>query len=166
MDILINIKLDSRSADYFHQESRWLADSINSPSPYRNWTIPRFQKTLCNAIFSLGSAELNPTEFRKLISLRKYICSQFRPSSAKALYDLFEPVSVLDPCSGWGDRLAGAFASTTVLNYTGIDPNSRLIQGYGDQITTYHSFSPMKAKMISQGAEDVELTDSYDLVFY
>lgn len=74
----------------------------------------------------------DPQEAKWQLS-RKYgykIATTFMPMYAKAIYDYFEPVSVLDPCAGWGDRMVGALASKTVRRYVGFDPNRNLVDGY------------------------------------
>jgi len=97
--------------------------------------------------------------------LRKYIASQFRPSAAKAVYDYFDAKEVLDFSSGWGDRLSGAMASSSVQKYVGIDPNSELYDGYGKQIEL---FSNKETVTICKPAEEaIESIENFspDLVF-
>ena len=43
--------------------------------------------------------------------LGTYIATQFKPVVAKAIYDMTNAKTVLDTSCGWGDRLAGFFAS-------------------------------------------------------
>ena len=154
----------NKASDYFHQESRWYCDSKTAPSPYRSWTIEKFRLTLLNALWSLKVTEVNSNILRSIIGLRKYIASQFRPSTAKALYNKLGSEKVLDFSSGWGDRLCGFYASNA-KSYTGIDPNNRLIQGYQNQISHYND--PTKtAKMINGLAEETDLGDQmFDTVF-
>jgi len=122
----------SKSSDYFHQQTRWKADSINAPSPYRTWTTERFRLTLFNALWSLKYDEVNSKNLRSAIGLRKYIAGQFRPSAAKAMYELFEPSATLDPSAGWGDRLSAFMAYATKKRqstgslYDGCDPNKSI----------------------------------------
>ena len=64
---------------------------------------------------------------------RKYnykIATTFMPMYAKSIYEYFGTRSVLDPCTGWGDRMCGALASTVVRRYVGFDPNQNLVEGY------------------------------------
>lgn len=49
-----------------------------------------------------------------------------------AVYQHFGAASVLDPCSGWGDRLLGASAAKCVQSYIGFDPNKCLRPGYAE----------------------------------
>ena len=124
--------IGNKSSNFFHQDLRYKCDSINSPSPHRNWNEKKFFFTLCNALWSLKMKEVTAETLRQCIHLRKYVASQFRPSAAKAIYDHFEAKRILDFSSGWGDRLSAAMASS-IENYIGIDPNKDLKNGYEGQ---------------------------------
>ena len=129
--------IGNKSSNFFHQDLRYKCDSINSPSPYRNWNEKKFFFTLCNALWSLRVKEVTSDTLRHCIAMRKYIAAQFRPSAAKAIYDHFGSQRVLDFSSGWGDRLSGAMASPNIKNYIGIDPNIALKNGYEGQIDLF-----------------------------
>ena len=75
--------------------------------------------------YSLKLPQVGKRELRTMIGLRKYICAQFKPNVAKMFYDMNEAKTVLDFSMGWGDRLAGAFASETVEHYVGLDSTKR-----------------------------------------
>lgn len=113
--------IGNKASDYFHQIERWKCDATGYPSPQKTWEIERFRLTLFKALFSLKVTEINPQVLRNIISLRKYIASQFRPSAAKAIYDYFKAETVLDFSMGWGDRILGAHASEYVKKYVGFD---------------------------------------------
>lgn len=159
----------NKSSDYFHQIERWKCDATGYPSPQKTWETERFRLTLFKALFSLKVKEINPQILRTIISLRKYIAAQFRPSAAKAIYDMFCAKSVLDFSMGWGDRIAGAFASDWVERYVGIDPNSNLILGYVEQIKFYKSIDKkkMSLKLYPDCAENEQLwiDEEFDLIF-
>lgn len=167
--IVDSSKVGNLSSDYFHQVERWKCDATGYPSPQKTWETERFKLTLFKAIFSLKVKELNPTVFRNLIILRKYIASQFRPSAAKAIYDWFGAEHVLDLSMGWGDRLAGAAASKSVKTYVGIDPNVNLFAGYSNQIKLYSSLNDdnKRYNLISGCAEydGISINDSFDMIF-
>jgi hypothetical protein len=93
------------------------------------------------------------------IALRKYIASQFKPSVAKFIYNTFDSKHVLDISSGWGDRLAGFYASNA-QSYVGIDPNTQLIDGYKQQIKLYESITRANktVRLISQPSEEVDFS--------
>jgi hypothetical protein len=159
-----SIRKGNAASDYFHQTNRWKCDSINSPSPHRTWTTEKFRLTLFNALWSLKMKEINATTLRSTIGLRKYIASQFRPATAKAVYEYFSARDVLDFSSGWGDRLAGFLASDSGMSYTGIDPNLRLVDGYNAQVDTFNKHKSVE--FFHECAEDVDLGDRmFDTIF-
>jgi len=163
-----NVNAGNKASDYFHQVQRWKCDATGYPSPQKTWETERFRLTLFKALFSLKVMEINPTVLRNLISLRKYIAAQFRPSAAKYIYDYFQAETVLDFSMGWGDRILGAHTSEYVKKYVGFDPNLSLIDGYLKQIIEYQKIgTPMKFSIFPWGAErnDVYTTDKFDLVF-
>lgn len=154
----------NKASDYFQQYNRWLCDSVNSPSPYRSWTIERFRLTLLNALWGLKVKKVDDATFRTCISLRKYIASQFRPSTAKSVYDYFKAKDVLDLSSGWGDRLAGFYASDA-NSYVGVDPNEIVYKKYFEQIEMYENRVNKKVELFNCCAEDMEYDKTFDLVF-
>jgi hypothetical protein len=97
------------------------------------WEVWNVNNSLCNEIIN----SLDPNE-EKWKLCRKYgykMATTFMPAYAKAVYEYFGlPKIVLDPCSGWGDRLLGAEVSG-VQQYIGFDPNSNLRPGYSDIMT-------------------------------
>jgi tRNA1(Val) A37 N6-methylase TrmN6 len=101
---------------------------------------------------------------RTCIGLRKYIASQFRPATAKAVYDYFGAEDVLDFSSGWGDRLCGFLASDAKY-YVGIDPNERLFSKY-ELMLNHFNVPNKKVELFNSCAEDVLLGGRrFDLVF-
>lgn len=161
-------KIGNMSSDYFQQYNRYLCDSINAPSPYRSWFNPVFRNGLLNALFTLKYKEINMGSLRSAIGLRKYIASQFKPSVAKFLYDLFKAKNVLDFSSGWGDRLAGFYSSENTVSYTGIDPNKIVFETYKKQIELYSKYKTKEVNIINSPAEDVDfknLNKKFDFIF-
>ena len=161
--------IGNKASDYFHQVERWKCDATGYPSPQKTWETERFRLTLFKALFSLKVKEINPTVLRNLISLRKYIAAQFRPSAAKTIYEVYKPETVLDFSMGWGDRLLAAHASRYVKRYVGIDPNINLFEGYNKQVRTYDCiWGKIKEFELHCGrAEDesIVLNDQFDMVF-
>ena len=157
------------ASDYFHQEQRWKCDATGYPSPQKTWENERFRLTLFKALFSLKVKEINPKVLRQIIGLRKYIAAQFRPSAAKAIYDYFQAKNVLDFSMGWGDRIAGAYASEYVENYIGFDPNASLLKGYVEQLQLYSSITGnakrFKLKPVCAEDDRYILTNEFDLIF-
>jgi hypothetical protein len=121
-------------------------------------------------------AQEDPQNYGKW-ALRKsfnyVIPSLFIPCVARTFYDEFARIlgrtglRVLDPSSGWGDRLAGAYCSGVVREYVGTDPNSDLFSGYAEIQRLMRGVnsagsegsssggSPMSATLVMQGFETV-----------
>lgn len=159
--------IGNAASDFFHQKSRYEADSLVSPSPARTWKSEKFLHSALGAIFTMNMAEINTQALRTCLSLRKYVASQFKPTVAKTLFDMFQPESVLDFCSGWGDRMCGFYASSFPKKYVGIDPNTKLRDGYRKQINLYSSLveSEKTANIITAPAEDVMMLDeTFDMI--
>ena len=69
----------------------------------------------------------SPLEMFKMMSFRgSSRCYNFRPATAKALYELYgkDNCKVLDTSSGFGGRLLGFFTAKNTAEYVGIDPNT------------------------------------------
>jgi len=161
--IAIN-NVGNRSSDFFHQKNRWRCDSINSPSPYRSWTIKKFQMSLLNALWTLKFKSINKKVFRSAIGLRKYIAAQFRPSAAKAVYQHFDAKKVLDFSTGWGDRLTAFMATSSTVSYFGCDPNENLFADYERQKKIFGHGK--KIEIINAPAEEVDFPKrAFDVVF-
>ncbi len=149
--------LGSRASNYFHQENRMKCNSLNSPSPYRVWNTDKFMKTLFGSLWSMKVKKVDDKILWSSIALRKYIASQFKPASAKAIYNMYKSRNILDFSMGWGDRLAGFFASDKTERYVGTDPNEDLQKGYGDQVAMYSKYSSNKEVIIrNKPAEEMD----------
>ena len=168
----------SRSSDYFHAENRHAVDISSSASALRSWASPSLRRGLFKALWSLGMTRVSPREIRTAAANRKYVAAQFRPSAAKAVYDLYGGGRVLDLSAGWGDRLSAALACEKVTHYTGIDPNFRLHDGYAAQVEAYNrnldgdlfdwfsTFTPKTCNLICSPAEDLtQLDGPFDIAF-
>ena len=69
----------------------------------------------------------SPLEMFKMMSFRgSSRCYNFRPATAKALYEVYgkDNCKVLDTSSGFGGRLLGFFTAKNTYEYVGIDPNT------------------------------------------
>jgi len=125
------------------------------------------------AAYSLKLPKVGKKELRTMIGLRKYICAQFKPNVAKVFYDMNQAKTVLDFSMGWGDRLAGAFASETVEHYVGLDPrkeNHPFYEKQRDFYTKHTSFfeNPTKTDFHCSPAEDFDYSEYenyFDVVF-
>lgn len=106
------------------------------------------------------------------------LATNFMPGYAKGLYDYFGAATVLDPCSGWGDRMLGAAVSEVVKKYVGFDPNTYLRPGYVETMQAAgHGLKHMTSDMLqfTNGFEIISrpfevgalrlLDNSFDCVF-
>ena len=95
--------------------------------------------------------------------------SNFRPGTAKSIYDHFRPKRVLDFSMGWGGRMLAAMAGG--YTYVGIDPN---IHAYKGNQTIRHKIRSLvrdqsfTVRLIRACAEDVlgnQMFGAFDLIF-
>jgi hypothetical protein len=152
------------TSDFFHEKERWRVRT-SKVAPVETWKSSRFRYAMLRALFTLKVKEVNETTLRSAIALRTAIASQFRPSAAKAIFDLFEAQDVLDFSMGWGDRLAAFEASSNARSYFGIDPNIRLHKGYAAQHACYATGK--QVHFLARPAEEVTFKsgDRFDLAF-
>ena len=153
----------NNASNPFHIENRWKVDWVRTPSGWKTWQSVEGIKTIVRAYFTLDKVltEVNADTLRMATTLRKYVASQFKPVIAKAFYDKFNSKNVLDFSAGWGDRLAGFYASDSGKHYVGIDPNLDNHPAYERQAEFYKKqktfFEDLKtAEFITQPAEDVD----------
>ena len=99
---------------------------------------------------------LDSKSYISAFRLGTYIATQFKPVVAKAIYNMTNAKTVLDTSCGWGDRLAGFFASDAE-EYYGCDPNPNTYQRYNEQISVYNKLlaKPKKVTIWRCGAEDL-----------
>ena len=135
--IIRRINRGNDASNYFQQYNRWSVDGTISPGPVRTWGNPKFMYTLLGSLFTLEVEKVDRGTLRSCIGLRKYICSQFKPNVAKSIYDIFKSKNILDFSAGWGDRLAGFYASETGEYYLGIDPRKENHSIYKEQAEFY-----------------------------
>ena len=161
------------ASNYFQQANRWSVDGAVSPGPKRTWESKKFMTSLMGSAYSLKMEQIGKRELRTMIGLRKYICAQFKPNVAKMFYEWLGAEKVLDFSMGWGDRLAGAFASETVNHYVGLDPrkeNHPIYEEQRDYYTKHTTFfeNPTKTNFYQSPAEDFdysEWNEYFDVVF-
>lgn len=91
-----------------------------------------------------------------------YNAAQFKPAVALAVIRHFRAKSVLDPCAGWGDRLAAACAAG--VQYLGVDPNTENHIGYAAILARYGHEG--RQKTVDSCFEDFDVPHGcFDLVF-
>lgn len=172
-NLIKRLNVGNKSSNYFQQANRWSVDGTVSPGPIRTWESEKFMYTLLGSLFSLKVPKVNKSILRTCISLRKYICSQFKPNVAKVIYDRYKCKNVLDFSAGWGDRLAGFYASDYGELFVGIDPRKENHPIYKQQAEFYQKHSTFfetekKSEFICEPAEDVDLSKyegMMDIVF-
>ena len=167
------INTGNGASNYFQIENRWSVDGSVSPGPKRTWESHKFMTTLMGSAYSLKMPKITKNILRTMIGLRKYICSQFKPNVSKIIYDMFESENILDFSAGWGDRLAGFYASEHGKHYVGIDPRKENHPIYKEQSEFYDKHlgffeHDRKSEFYCSPAEDFDFTqyeNYFDLVF-
>ena len=165
----------NNASNGFHIENRWKVDWTRTPSGWKTWQTVDGIKTIVRAFWSLEQVltKVDIQSIRMATTLRKYVASQFKPSIAKAFYDYFGSVNVLDFSAGWGDRLAGFYCGETTKSYVGIDPNTVNHPNYKRQVEFYKKHQTLfeeekKVDLICEPAEDVDYSkyeNYFDTIF-
>jgi len=172
-------------SNYFHQELRLNCSSYSFKSPLDVWYngtakdiwrclgpmwrgINGMKPVMVDGHEELRGGRLDDKSYVSAFRLQTYIATQFKPNVAKAIYQMTDAKRVLDTSCGWGDRLAGFFASDAE-EYIGCDPNPNTYKQYLKQIETYNSFlvKPKKVTIYNCGAEDMPWNeiDNIDCAF-
>lgn len=130
--VISKSNVGNKSSNCFHWQARMACDSLNSPSPIRAWHDRKLKKNIENSIYYKDS-------YKSALTMRGYISSQFRPSAAKCIYELFDARKIYDPCGGWGDRLSAALATENCDLYYCRDVNPMVFSSYSLQQRAYES---------------------------
>lgn len=146
---LCPIKSVSASSDFYHASNRAKASH-------------RYARAVADHPLLQELSRYGQRRYGRMLA---YIPGQFNPAIARCVFHELGGGRVLDPCAGWGDRLAAAMSLSTVHSYTGIDPNSALASGYTHQISRYGD--EKRHSVIHGCAEDMlsTLDREYDIVF-
>lgn len=127
-------------SNYFQQENRMRCGSNSVESPWEIW----HDKNLLNKmnwhfwrLGALGNTDISDSAFRSSFRIGTYTATQFKPNVAKALYEKHNAKSILDTSCGWGDRLAGFYATPCTEFYVGCDPNPEVFETYKKQCLEY-----------------------------
>ena len=158
-----SLRMGSKVSDLFTQKERMKVGHQRFLSPMRAWESEN--KSFLNYLFNpeMFNGDINDRALRVSLSMRSYIASQFKPESAKVIYNTFQAKRVLDFSAGWGDRLVG-FLASNAESYIGIDPNSKLHEPY-QKITDFCN-TGKETRFICAPAEDADLTGvEVDFVF-
>jgi hypothetical protein len=127
-------------SNYFHQENRMKCGSNQCSSPWDIWHSRKLLDEM-NWHFwrlgTLGKSDVCENTFRSAFRIGTYTATQFKPNVAKALYEKHNAKVVLDTSCGWGDRLAGFYATPGTEMYVGCDPNPDVYNTYKTQCFEY-----------------------------
>lgn len=127
-------------SNYFQQLNRMKCGSNLVDSPWHIWNDANKLNKM-NWHFwrmgALGNSDINDSTFRSAFRIGTYTATQFKPSVAKALYEKHSAEYVLDTSCGWGDRLAGFYATPCTKMYVGCDPNPEVFETYKKQCIEY-----------------------------
>lgn len=155
-------------SDLFNEEPRMNANVIGKMSPMQFWQR-NYDKIKNEVLFS--RQELTNYNLREMLYIQFHNgrgeCTTFRPAILFALIRIFGAKTMLDPSSGWGDRLFAALAAGLDF-YIGVDPNTALIKGYNKMIELFDP-NRERARMVCSGFEDFTMDrmpiQKVDLVF-
>jgi hypothetical protein len=130
-------------SNHFQWENRMRCGGWKDPSPRDAWSTEDNIYILRWSLWTMHKDGPNNAMIWKISFLLSatgiYLASQFRPSAAKAMYGWLGAECVLDPSCGWGDRLAGFFATSTAKVYAGCDPNAETYKDYIRQCEAYET---------------------------
>lgn len=127
-------------SNYFQQANRMRCGSNKQPSPWTYWHDPALLAKMNWHMWRIGALagrDISAATFREAFRIGTYTATQFKPSVAKAIYERHGARRVLDTSSGWGDRLAGFYATPCTTVYVGMDPNPEVYATYKQQCVTY-----------------------------
>ena len=175
-------------SDAFMNRERMKCSYDRSPSPITMWNDQTDLKQILSPIWRLHpkcEMPLKNNLYIEGVRVGAYFATQFKPSVAKAFYDFTKSKKVLDTSSGWGDRMAGFFASNAD-EYYGMDPNGDLHENYHSMAIQYNQWlgaenpkskfgdnwfqveGKKKVKIYRSPAEDLpwdEIPDDIDIMF-
>lgn len=166
-------------SDFFHRDSRMRCGGYNRVSPWDAWnggamSDDEWRKVLKGLLSPLFRSvndlrRVTPQEYRFCFRLGStvYSAAQFKVHVASQIIREFATNGrVLDFSMGWGDRLAGFFASPNATLYCGTDPNTSLHAGYAQQREAYSAWCNnnfLETWFLESPAEDVDWSQFKDI---
>lgn len=151
-------------SNYFHPHI-WESHAIGMRSPMQSFNIDKSLRKvmiLCMKYYGEITKKKVLHHFRTVNGTQ--VCSNFRPTVAKAVYDYFKPHDVLDMSAGYGGRLIGFLASKCGGNYTGVDPSKKSCRGNKEIARVFRV--PHRVDLICSPFEDVKIhLPKVDLAF-
>ena len=159
-------------SNYFMQELRLNCGSYGFRSPVDVWQngnakdIWRCFGPIWRGINTNNT--LDEKVYMSAFRLGTYIATQFKPVVAKTIYEITNAKTVLDTSMGWGDRLAGFYASNAT-HYIGCDPNPNTFKVYQEMIKVFDKLTnnTKTTQIYNCGAEDLPWNeiDNVDCAF-
>ena len=159
-------------SNYFMQELRLNCGSYGFRAPVDVWQngnakdIWRCFGPIWRGINTNNT--LDEKVYMSAFRLGTYIATQFKPVVAKTIYEMTNAKTVLDTSMGWGDRLAGFYASNAT-HYIGCDPNPNTFKVYKEMIKVFDKLTDNKktTQIYNCGAEDLPWNeiDNVDCAF-
>ena len=146
-------------SDYFMNHLRLRCGSYSYMAPAQVWeegSAHKIWASIGGLWRGVNSTEdLSPKSVMEVLRLGTYIATQFKPIVAKTIYNMTDAKTVLDTSMGWGDRLAGFFASNA-KHYIGCDPNPNTFKVYSEMVREFDKLAPGKTVQFHRcGAEDL-----------
>lgn len=145
------------TANHFHPHI-WASRAIGMRSPVDAFEDDKaLRKTMRLAIEYNNS--LSDNSIRNM--LRKVngtqMCSNFRPSAAKTIYQRYWQGGkyILDPSTGYGGRLLGFLSSGITAQYIGVDPNEDTCEG-NEKLAAFFNHAD-DIRMICNAFEDISI---------
>ena len=145
-------------ADSFMNDLRMSCGSYGFKSPVQRWNDG---DNIWGAFGPIwrgvnSSKDLSRTTYTMAFRLGTYIATQFKPTVAKAIYEMSDAKIVLDTSMGWGDRLVSFYASNAT-HYIGCDPNPNTFKRYHKIIEFFDKLTGGKktTQIYNCGAEDL-----------
>ena len=138
-------------SNYFQQENRMTCGSYSFESPIEIWNSKTLLEKMNWTFWRLGNNNITPSQYRGSFRLGSYVATQFKPNVAKCIYQLTKAKVVCDTSCGWGDRLAGFYATPNAESYYGCDPNEVVFETYKKQCIEYERLLGCEAKLTDHG---------------
>ncbi len=159
LGLIVTSRTYNDCSDYFMNKLRLQCGGYSIRAPAQIWekgTAKDLWVSLSGLWRGVNSTrDLSEKSIIEVLRLCGYTATQFKPIVAKIIYNMTNAKTVLDTSMGWGDRLAGFYASNAT-HYIGCDPNPNTFKIYSDMIEEFDKQVPGKTTQIYRcGAEDL-----------
>lgn len=156
-------------SNYFQQTNRMKCGSNLVDSPWDIWH-DRDKLIKMNWHFwrlgALGASDIDDSAFRSAFRIGTYTATQFKPSVAKALYEKHNAYNILDTSCGWGDRLAGFYATYGTELYVGCDPNPEVYETYKEQCLEYENLLGCDTAVLQDNGDHFIVLGAKKVIIY